>query len=159
MGKLPSKPRPAEIGQWFCLGWWEFTRKAIPTIESVQTYKDEWVKWWTKAQLEWRNVERWPFSQDNTGTGDWGDLFSSGKDGLYIVIMSLSWWVHTLDLGADSKVYEAISDVSWVMEHIITSLSADTIVGDSLPPATPLPPAKCCKSFKVGPPTKRRKEA
>lgn len=117
------------------------------------------VKWWTKAQLEWRNVEYWPFSQDDTGTGDWGDLFSSGKDGLYIFIMSLSWWVHTLDPGADPKVYKAISNVSWVMEHIITSLSADAIVSNSSPPATPSPPAKCRKSFKVGPPTKHRKNA
>ena len=57
-------------------------------IESVEEYGDQWVKWWTAAQPEWRGAEGWPFPQDNnTNMGDWGQLFVGGKDGLFIVIM------------------------------------------------------------------------
>ena len=126
-------------------------------IESVQTYEDEWVQWWTKAQPDWRSVETWLFPKDDPGTEDWGSLFSSGKDGLYIVVMSLSWWAHALDPAVDSKIYDAVSDVSWVMEQLIISLTDDDTFLDSSPSTSPSPPpTKRRQSFKVGPPKKRR---
>ena len=90
-GKLPKDPHPAEVGQWFQIGCQGFLRKAIPKIESVKMYKDEWVMWWTAAQPEWRETEHWPFPQCKLAEEDWRDLFLSGKDGLFIVVMSLSW--------------------------------------------------------------------
>lgn len=120
-------------------------------IKSIQTYEDKWVKWWTEAQPKWRNTRNWPFPQDDVGTGDWDDLFLGGKDGLYIVVMSLSWWAHARDPVVDSKVEDAISDVCWVMGHLITSLSAVTAY-DSTPPATPPPPTNHPE-----PTTKRRR--
>ena len=126
-------------------------------IESVQMYEDEWVQWWTKAQPDWRSIETWPFPKDDPGTEDWGSLFSSGKDGLYIVVMSLSWWAHALDPAVDFKIYDAVSDVSWVMEQLIISLTDDDTFLDSSPSTSPfLPPTKCRQSFKVGPPKKCR---
>ena len=126
-------------------------------IKSVQTYEDEWVQWWTKAQPDWRSVETWPCPKDDPGTEDWGSLFSSGKDGLYIVVMSLSWWAHALDPAVDSKIYDAVSDVSWVMEQLIISLTDDDTFLDSSPSTSPSPPStKHHQSFKVGPPKKRR---
>ena len=121
-------------------------------IESVQTYEDEWVQWWTKAQPDWRSVETWPFPKDDPGTEDWGSLFSSGKDGLYIVATPLSWWAHALDPAVDSKIYDTVSDVSWVMEQLIISLTDDDTFLDSSPSTSPSPPlTKHCQSFKVGP--------
>ena len=157
-GKLPKDPRPAEVGQWFRIGRRGFLRKAIPEIESVKTYEDEWVTWWTAAQPEWRETEHWPFPQCELAEEDWGDLFSSGKDGLFIVVMSLSWWIHARDPAVDSKVDDAISDVFWVLESLIASLSIAVAARDSQLPATPPPRAKRPKSIKIGPPTKRHRK-
>ena len=64
----------------------------------------------------------WPFSQDEAVIRDWGQLSLGSKDGLFLVVMTLAWWVHAQDPVVDSKLYDAISDVSWVMNHLITSL-------------------------------------
>ena len=130
----------------------------MPMIESVEEYGDQWVKWWTAAQPEWRRAEGWPFPRDDdTDVGDWGQLFAGGKDGLFIVVMSLSWWAHTRDPDVDSGIDDAVHDVSWVIKHLITSLST---AHDPLP-VTPPPqtkhskPPKPPKSIKIGPPRKR----
>ena len=71
--------------------------------------------------------------------------------------MSLSWWAHALDPAVDSKIYDAVSDVSWVMEQLIISLTDDDTFLDSSPSTSPSPPpTKRRQSFKVGPPKKRR---
>ena len=104
----------------------------MPTIASITSFEEHWVQWWSAAQPEWRDTERWPFLQDGTA-GDWGRLSSGGKDGLFLVVVSLGWWVHARDPAADCKLDAAISDVSWVLEQLITSLSADAIASDSSP--------------------------
>ena len=85
--------------------------------------------------------------------GDWGQLSSGGKDGLFVIVVSLAWWVHAQgSVADDSKVDNAISDVSWVMRHLITSLIADEAARDTPPPDMPTEPqTKHSQPLKTGP--------
>ena len=92
--------------------------------------------------------------QDGADTEDWGKLSVGGKDGLFLVVMTLVWWIRARDpAAADCRLDDTIHDVSWVMRHLITSLSVDVTTRDSSPPATP-PLLKTGKSnpIKIGPP-------
>ena len=100
----------------------------MPEIESVQEFEDVWVEWWSAAQPEWRDTASWPFSTDEIIAGDWGTALSSGgKDGLFLIVMSLRWWAHARTEATDSKLDAAISNVCWVMKNLVASLSADAI--------------------------------
>jgi hypothetical protein len=57
---------------------------------------------------------------------DWGAIYRGGSNGLFLVVMALSWWVgamgpndqHNLDL------LVAIYDVKWVLSELAEKLSA-----------------------------------
>jgi hypothetical protein len=108
----------------------------------MQDFEDLWVKWWTAAQPEWRQAKGWPFSQ-REALGEWGTKLSSGgKDGIFLVVMSLGWWAHAPNRSMDSNLDAAIRDVAWVMGQLVTSLSARSVSRTSspLPPAPPSQP-------------------
>ena len=112
----------------------------MPKIASIKDFEDQWVQWWTAAQPEWRSTESWPFPKGEV-EGEWGRLLSGGKDGLFLVVMSLGWWAHARDPTEDSVFVAAIGDVSWVMQQLITSLSARAIAPTS-PPDAPVTPSQ-----------------
>lgn len=109
----------------------------MPVIGSVQEFRKVWVKWWSAAQPGWRNTGSWPFSRDEALIQDWGQLSLGGKDGLFLVIISLAWWIHAQHPEADPMLDNAIGDVSWVMNHLVTSLSIDITSHGSLPSTAP----------------------
>lgn len=82
------------------------------------------MKWWSAAQPGWRDTRSWPFLQgeDEAIAQDWGQLSLGGKDGLFLVVVTLAWWVHARDPAVNSKLDDAVSDVSWVISRLITSL-------------------------------------
>ena len=70
----------------------------MPEIECIEEFEDVWVEWWATAQLEWRDTTSWPFSTGGVIAGDWGTTLSSGgKNGLFLVVMTLGWWAHAQD--------------------------------------------------------------
>ena len=93
--KLPTQHHPQEVGWWFHIGRRLYGRKNIPVISSIDEFEAQWIQWWSGAQPKGRDVGRWPFSQGET-TGDWGKLLSGGKDGLFLIVMSLGWWAHAV---------------------------------------------------------------
>ena len=140
--------------------------KNIPPIESVQLFEDEWVGWWSVIQPPWRDTEAWPFVQEGDAGKDWGDLAKGGKDGLFLVVVSLGWWIHTRDPSKDSKVNDAIIDVTWVINNLV-SLSANATNHDSGSDSGSVPnprgvyssrpSRKRAPSVKIGFPSKRTK--
>ena len=142
---------------WFRVGRRLFGKKNIPRIESVQVFEEQWVKWWSAAQPQWRETQTWPFERVNAAGLDWGQLLNGGKDGLFLVVVSLGWWVHAHDPSEDSELSEAIADVTWVLKSLVSYLAADAITGSESPPNTPSPTPRRKRhdSVKAGPPAKR----
>jgi hypothetical protein len=104
----------------------------MPKITSVEKFEDMWVQWWTAAQPEWRDTSCWPFSQGEVA-GDWGRLLGGGKNGLFLVVMSLGWWTNSRDPAVASRLDAAIRDVCWVTKQLVASLSARVISRDASP--------------------------
>ena len=185
--KLPLGSRPEEFIMWF-----KHARpNTTPDIGSVRGFEKRWIRWWSAIQPEWRDTEVWPFRQeDTTGQRDWGNLPNGGKLGLILVVTSLGWWIHVknrsedlaaqdsedsaqdsedseVDVSEDSKLDDAIADVTWVIDNLISFLSIDAIdVGapshtDSDPApdsrAAPPPKKKRPRTVKIGPPARGAK--
>ena len=107
-------------------------------------------------QPEWRDVDSWPFSQDEGNIGSWGNLIYGGKDGLYIVVVTLAWWICSRDPTYKGSILnDAIANVSWVFDHLISLLlSSTTATQLDLLPHTHSTEKRIVGSVKTGPPAK-----
>jgi len=113
------------------------------------------VAWWSAAQPSWRDTSEWPFAQEDAGEGDWGDLADGGKDGIFLTVVSLGWWVLTQDAHEDSKVDEAIEDVTWVIKNLVSLLSISATTGAAHPSSSTQ--SKHTRRITVDPRSKRVK--
>jgi len=98
------------------------------------------VAWWSAAQPGWRETSDWPFVQEDADGRDWGSLADGGKDGLFLTLVSLGWWVLAREPSQDSKVDKAIQDVTWVINQVVSYLAvpahSSTMVDSSISPST-----------------------
>jgi hypothetical protein len=120
------------------------------------------MKWWAEMQLEWQDIQDWPFVQNDNGVGDWGCLVEGGKDGMFVVVVSLSWWILAQDPSENSRLHGAIADVTWVLNHLIIALSTEATLDHqestfSVTPSTSR--RKFPESIRIGPPSKCRRTA
>ena len=117
------------------------------------------MQWWSAIQPHWRDTGEWPWVKEDAAGRDWGHLVDGGKDGLFLVVVSLGWWIHARDLSEESKVDDAVMDVVWVLDNIISLLAADAATSDSVSDSSvsSRPRQKRTKSVKIGPPSKRRR--
>lgn len=53
----------------------------------------------------------------------WQTLRKGGTSGIYIVIVSLSWWVKA-QLAEDTDAWTLVNDFSWVLQQLKESLAA-----------------------------------
>ena len=149
---------------------------SLPDLQPIEEFESRWVEWWSLIQPEWRDTSSWPFAQEEPSEDqDWGSLPNGGKDGLFLVVITLGWWVHAQDPSDDSRVDDAIEDVTWVLKNLIsvvtveatnydTESNCDTTVG---PGSSPAPEPRITRSsasagkrpspLKIGPPSKRVK--
>jgi hypothetical protein len=163
---MPSKPRPKQLSNWFQYSRRRFGKGDVPKIESIKVFETEWVKWWSAAQPPWRDTRSWPFERVSTA-GDWGKLPNGGKDGLYLVMISLGWWINARDPSNDSMLNDAIADVTSVIDNLVSFLAREITAADggesepepepspSIP--SPTPSRKRRQSIKIGPPPKRNR--
>lgn len=133
----------------------------MPEILSLDRYQEMWIRWWTSLQPSWRcagDIRKcsWPLPREPPSVHGplWDKLLAGGKDGLFIVVMSLSWWVikHGRDSGKDSQLEEALVDVSWVLANMVSVLSSPAL--EDMPTASPSSHSNR-SAVKVGPPKKR----
>ena len=163
---MPSKPRPNQLSQWFKYTRRRFGKEDMPEIRSNKTFEAEWVKWWSAAQPSWRDTGSWPFKRVGAA-GDWGKIPNGGKDGLYLVMVSLGWWINAHDPSKESMLDDAIADVTFVVDSLVSFLAREANGDDepgsesepepepSLNTPSPAPPKKRRQSVKIGPPRKR----
>ena len=96
----------------------------------------EWIQWWTAAQPQWRVAQGWPFAKGDTVSKDWGHLLEGGKDGMFLVVVSLAWWISAQDSSEESELDNAIEDVAWVLGNLNFRLSMDATTSGPPPVAT-----------------------
>ena len=112
----------------------QFTSDRIPCVPNAHSYYTDWVVWWTSCQPAWRQNNGWPLPRDNTGTTDWVKVGARGQSGLFLVIMSTTWWASSIESEEDWVLFDAaVDDVRWFIDQV-----SDHLKG--LPAPAPHPP-------------------
>jgi hypothetical protein len=88
----------------------------------VGEFATVWWTWWESLQPSWRTQDSWPLSHHVPLDEDWSGLHRGGINGLFIVLMCLSWWVSKDLSPKELEVFqEAKSDVAWVLKQVMGS--------------------------------------
>jgi len=105
----------------------------VPFICDVGVYSGTWITWWASCQPAWRQNKGWPLPRDGSAT--WGaKSWARGHNGLFLVVMSTAWWASSIQSAKDWVEFdEAVEDVQWVLDQLITSF-------ETLP--APAPPTR-----------------
>ena len=100
----------------------------IPCVTDVATYQKLWIDWWTACQPPSRWGKGWPLPKEQVEKAAWGKLSARGKNGLFLVVMSTTWWAASLKSADHRRVFaEAVDDIRWVVEQqLANSLISDT---------------------------------
>lgn len=85
---MSTKYRPEEFV------WWMQHRRRFDLIPKVKAseFSAEWLAWWRAIQPLWREGDIWPMTHSVLNDADWATLHHGGANGLFLVLMTLSWW-------------------------------------------------------------------
>jgi hypothetical protein len=90
----------------------------IPHVEDIDVYQQSWISWWMACQPPWRKDKAWPLPKERAEKATWGKLSARGRNGLFLVVMSTTWWAPRLQSADHRRVFaEAVGDVLWVIEQ------------------------------------------
>lgn len=88
----------------------------LPALDSVVGYATQWIKWWKTLQPSWRSTAGWPLAPEVAGT--WKHLAAGGEGGVFLLIMSMTWWAKAITRESEKLVFtQACVDVSWVLRN------------------------------------------
>jgi hypothetical protein len=116
---LSTKGRPEEVK------WWNGRGKKLANIPvfTVVEFAMSWTSWWQSLQPSWRAQKSWPPSRVVPLEEDWKIFHQGGANGLFIVVMCLSWWSSRAKTAKERTSFEAAkADVAWVFEQVCASL-------------------------------------
>lgn len=127
----------------------KYTRSPSLAGKALKVYVEKWKLWWAELQPRWRNTKVWPFERKS---GSWEVLLKVGKNGVYVVILSLAWWMSALSKNPPSQKQQdeflaVLDDVNWVFSQLI----------DPTAPLSPSPERKRLHGQLPKPTPKRRK--
>ena len=121
---------------------WMKRRGQISYVSDVQSYCKSWVMWWTSCQPAWRQEKGWLLPRECPSSTNWVKLGARGQNGLFVVIMSTTWWATSIKSEEDWVWFDtAVDDVKWVIDRVIEALPACTPPGIPDTPNTSEPDA------------------
>ncbi|TDL14830.1 hypothetical protein BD410DRAFT_696249, partial [Rickenella mellea] len=90
--RLSTTERPDEVSAWL-----RGRRKigSIPQFDDITEFATQWRKWWTHLQPAVRVPSTsvgWPLLRPTSGDIDWSRLRYGGRNGLFVVVLTLLWW-------------------------------------------------------------------
>jgi hypothetical protein len=90
-----------------------------PDIERPSEFAAMWQLWWTRIQPSWCGCDS--LLRNLPVNAGWEPIFRCGPNSLALVIMALSWWIHSVKDNEEFSVdlRDAIDDVSWVVLGLI----------------------------------------
>lgn len=116
--KLTADGRPWQLSDWLARG-----RKyqCPPPIDKAPAYASAWRGWWSSIQPAWRTEgATWPMLKKDVEGEKWVDVMKGGASGIFLAILSVSWWFAQCGAGNErDECEEAIMDICWVLERMI----------------------------------------
>jgi hypothetical protein len=85
----------------------------------------DWRAWWVTIQPSWRSGESGsgPLDQECPANADWKVLQRGGSNGIFIILMCLTWWGKAATTPQDRDAFTtAVEDVAWVFEKVLISI-------------------------------------
>ena len=75
----------------------------------------EWSAWYESMQPSWRSS----LSRVVEANADWSPLAKGGNNGLYVLLLSIGWWIFALrDGDLSDELLAAIDDIKWVFGQV-----------------------------------------
>ena len=97
-----------------------YTDNQIPHVADVCVYATAWISWWKACQPPWRQNEGWPLSREVPDPAEWGKLNARSQNGMFLVVMSTTWWALALKSPDDRHAFdEVVDDLRWVLEQLL----------------------------------------
>jgi hypothetical protein len=99
-------------------------------IENPSEFGAMLMLWWVKMQPTWCEGES--LVRTLPTDANWEPILRGGSNGLSMVVMALSWWVHATGSNGqqDLKLSAAINDVKWVLSELVMLLTSSTDTGN-----------------------------
>ncbi|TFY76110.1 hypothetical protein EWM64_g7902 [Hericium alpestre] len=123
--RLPTWARPPQVYY-----WQKRARKfdCIPVIDSIESYGCAVIGWYESMQPNFRRGPGFHMWREGDAS-DFDTLNASGVNGIFILIMTVAWWlysVNNLDTSTDAErrtilhaeVMEFVEDISWMFTQI-----------------------------------------
>jgi len=94
-------------------------KKHEPVVVIPDNYGSHFTAWWNNIQPQWRLQPDGSYSTACPADENWSALRKGGSSGLYLVVVSLSWWIAAVtQSGGDSAVWILVDDFIWVLQQI-----------------------------------------
>lgn len=97
-----------------------YTDNQIPHVADISEYATKWISWWKVCQPPWRQDEGWPLLREVPDRTKWGKLTACSQNGMFLVVMSTTWWALALKSPSDRHTFdEAVDNIRWVIEQVL----------------------------------------
>ncbi len=127
-----------------------------PKIKSLPAFVSAFRQWWARLQPPTRREEGavWPLLRNAPAdAAAWSALRRGGCNGIFMVLMCLSWWFASLSEGDDtSELQLAVEDVTWACTTMVPLIPDSTVAAPSTS-APPRPPTAAAGETATLPPT------
>ena len=121
MIRLSRNDRPVEVDVWI-----KNSEDPNFSIIDTTTFRAAWIAWWVRCQPAARSASSgWPLPQVELQHADWGKMLHGGKNGIFLFVMAISWWVKRIGSAQPpSDFCSALADLKWVLEQLNTCLAS-----------------------------------
>ena len=97
---------------------------APPIISKLSTYTEAWWVWWNSLQPDWRQGSASATLVPVSGE-KWSRTYIGGSNGVFVVILTLAWWIAKLGGEVKDKgLVAAVDDVKWVIGTMVIANKA-----------------------------------
>ena len=156
--RLPTESRPTELSIW--VKGRSLSPDRMPFITDTAAYGEGWIAWWIACQPAWRQGKGWPLPKERGDNVKWGKLGARGQNGMFLVVMSTTWWAASLKPTDDRGTFDgAMDDIRWVILQILEPLpatDAQRATQDPTPPPASQKPVSTAATWQTRTDGKRR---
>ncbi|THH21054.1 hypothetical protein EUX98_g8460 [Antrodiella citrinella] len=112
--------RPALISKWIHDGRAYTREMPVPNPAALPLFSRSLRMYWMTISPAWRGSS-WPLQQVRTRTRprDWETVAHTGPNGMWLVLLGLSWWFVAAPTSAPLR--ELIQDVTWALDMMTPS--------------------------------------
>ena len=112
-------------------------------VSNTTAYAESWRSWWIECQPPDRATTSWPLPRECLSATQWGKFTNGGKYGIFLFVVSLSWWARSLkSVSGSPDLAVAIGDLGWILHQLTDALMLKKPISDTPMSEAPASPQK-----------------